>query len=441
MTEVASPLRAGRRAWTAWIIAVLFVVLVFGFQTAYAITNPLLAEDRSLTPTQVGLVASVYTWCFALTQLMSGSLLDRVGARRCLPLACVFIVAGMLVFAGANGFTMLLISQVLVAIGASFGFIGAGFVGGVWFGMALFGTMFAWVQFIASTSAAVNQNVFTAVLGVLDWQSTIRVMAGSGVLLLVLMVLLLRDPPGWDDTHGWPSRPGQFVRNVMHDVAGVATRPRMWAILLMGAASFGGLLTFGIVWGPELGQGRGLTQDEARMATSLIWLGLAVGAPAWARLSNVLGRRRLPLIVGVLGQSAAILAAALLPDPGRWGLSLLYLALGLFGGSSMLAFTMGAELAGLARAGTASSLVNGSQFVLGGLLMAVPGRLLSTGQEITTASAAVAGIMIVLCLLALPLPETAGREDTEATAAPTTDPGEGSGDDSVTNVIAGDPPR
>jgi hypothetical protein len=53
------------------------------------------------------------------------------------------VTIGIFVFANANSFTMLLLSQVIVAIGSCTGFVGAGYVGGKWFGMAKFSFMFA----------------------------------------------------------------------------------------------------------------------------------------------------------------------------------------------------------------------------------------------------------------------------------------------------------
>ena len=68
-------------AWLVWAIAVAFVVYYFSFQTGYAIVNSSVQKDLGLSISQVGLIAAIYTWVFALCQFMSGPLLDRLGAR------------------------------------------------------------------------------------------------------------------------------------------------------------------------------------------------------------------------------------------------------------------------------------------------------------------------------------------------------------------------
>ena len=51
----------------------------------------------------------------------------------------------------------LLLSQLIIAVGACSGFVGAGYIGGQWFGMAKFSFMFGLVQFAASFFSAFNQ--------------------------------------------------------------------------------------------------------------------------------------------------------------------------------------------------------------------------------------------------------------------------------------------
>lgn len=412
-------LRSQERAWTAWFIGVLFVILVFGFQSGYAITKGEVAGALHLSTREIGLVGSVYTWCFAVAQLMSGSLLDRVGARRVLPLAATALTLGIVGFATARSFGMLLASQVLVALGASFGFVGAGIIGGVWFGMARFGVMFAYVQFIASISAFFNQRVFHAALQRWSWQEVILTMALSGAGLVVVMLLLLKDPHGWDETHGWPRPPGQFVAHVLHDVNTVLRISRLWAVLVVGAVSFAGMLAVGIVWGPDIAMAQGLTKGQANAVAPFCWLGLALGAPLFATLSDRLGRRRPLLALSVCVQLVLLLVALLLTISSTVLMGALFFAFGLAAGGSMLPFTMAAELAGTSLAGTSAALVNGTQFVAGGLLMFLPGWLQdSLGLSMTGALLSVPVALAVGLLVAVALPETFGLSRAALRAQP-----------------------
>jgi hypothetical protein len=77
-----------------------------------------------------------------------------MGARRILVPAILLVSIGVFIFANAKDFGMLLMSQALIALGACTGFVGAGYIGGKWFGMAKFSFMFGLVQFAASLFSA-----------------------------------------------------------------------------------------------------------------------------------------------------------------------------------------------------------------------------------------------------------------------------------------------
>jgi MFS family permease len=397
--SIAIPAASPRQAWLNWTIGVAFVVLVFGFQTGYAVTNGKIAASLGMSLAEIGLVGTAYTWCFALSQLLSGSLLDRVGARRVLPIACALLALGAALVAGAESLAELLWAQLPLGLGAAFGFIGAGFIGGIWFAPQRYGVMFAWVQFVASVAAFLSQVVLSRSLAAYPWTSVIYTIALGGLVLVALMVLLLRDPPGWGHEHGWPKAPLTFVHQVFDDVISVARTPGMASNLAIGAVSFGAMLAFGVVWAPKLVAEQGLAEETAHLAAAFCWLGLAFGAPAFAWLSDVVGSRKKPLLAGMLVQ-LLLLTVLLWGGMGSgWEFGVLLFLFGLVAGASMLPFTIGCELVGPRRAGTAAALVNGSQFVLGGVMMALPGELVGRLGQLDLAL----GVVPLLVLLALPL--------------------------------------
>lgn len=151
-TQVNAPKLGGSRAWIVWTIAVVFVVWLFNVQTGYAILNNSVAKSLNLRIDQVGLIAAVYTWVFAICQLFAGALLDKLGSRKVLLPAIALVAIGVFLFAFAQSFEMLLLSQVILALGSCAGFVGAGYVGGMWFGMAKFGIMFGLVQLVAAAT-------------------------------------------------------------------------------------------------------------------------------------------------------------------------------------------------------------------------------------------------------------------------------------------------
>jgi MFS family permease len=89
---------------------------------------------------------------------------------------------------------MLLLSQVVIALGSCTGFVGAGYLGGKWFGLAKFSFMFGLVQVVAALTSAFSQNLIGLALSHVDWRTLFNATAAFGVLLFILGAMYIRDP-------------------------------------------------------------------------------------------------------------------------------------------------------------------------------------------------------------------------------------------------------
>jgi MFS family permease len=366
----------GPEAWLIWVLATTFVVWLFAIQTGYAVVSPDIQQTANLTIAQVGLAASTYTWVFAIVQFFSGALLDRFGTRPLLAIAVALVAAGAFLYAGATSFATLAAAQVVLAVGASFGFVGAGYVGGTWFEPARYGLMFGLVQSFASLGSAVGQPLILAALDHLDWQQLLVAFGSFGVLLVVLFVAFVRDPR----LAGVPPRAPQrgVFGPILHELGRCLANPRVLLSAVLSAASFGTMLAVGTLWGPRIMGARGEDATVATTLTALAWLGLAVGAPLVNVVSNRWGSRRWPAVISLLLQGAAIAGVIYLPAETTGAAAVLMFAMGLFSGAQMLGFTVAGESVDPALIGSASAIVNGACFLLSGVLTSVPGAFLPT---------------------------------------------------------------
>src|SRR4029079_6003797 len=123
-----------------------------------------------------------------------GALLDRLGSRKVLPLSIALVTLGIFMFANARSFEMLLLSQVVVAVGSCTGFVGAGYIGGQWFGMAKFSFMFGLVQVVAALTSAFSQNLIGVALDAMTWRALFNWTAAFGIVLFVVGFIYLKDP-------------------------------------------------------------------------------------------------------------------------------------------------------------------------------------------------------------------------------------------------------
>jgi len=365
------------QAWLNWGLAVLFVILVFTFQTGYAITNHGVQADLRLSVAQVGLIGSIYTWAFALTQVLSGSILDRLGIRWVLPAAAAVVSVGGLVFAHATNLQTLITGQVLMATGGAFGFIGAGYAGGVWFGALKYGVMFSWVQFVSCLAAIAGQRTLGRLVEIVSWSELMATMAWAGIVLSITMCLLMRNPVSDDQTDYRQSGFVGFLRSLFSALIEVLSIRDTWVNAIIGGATFGSMLALGVVWGPKFLLAAGMTQTDAFAASSTMWAGLALGAPAFMWFSNFLHSRKWPVLIGCALQLMTIEAIVFLPAISPAVAIALFFIWGFMAGASMLNFAVGADIVRESLTGTSAAVVNAIQFITGGVVMVIPGWVLA----------------------------------------------------------------
>jgi MFS family permease len=390
------------RAWFVWALAVTFVVYYFSFQTGYAIVNSSVQKDLGLSLAQVATVAAVYTWVFALCQFLSGPMLDRLGSARIIPFCIALVTAGIFVFANATDYRTLLLSQFIIAVGACSGFVGAGYVGGQWFGMAKFSFMFGLVQFAASFFSAFNQNLLSLALTTLAWRDLFNGIGVFGIVLFVLGALFIRNPIPVE------ARPGEgltaFIAALGASMGEVARIGHVWLAAVFGALCFGVMLALGVVWAPKLLMVRGLDAAAANWSASLLWLGLAVGCILVPNWSDFAKTRKVPIVICTAVQVLALGLLLYLPGLGSFGAMALCFVFGIGNAAHMLAFSTAADVVAPNRIGTSAALVNGLMFIVGGIMIQRPGLRAASGLEAglesgTLALAQHAALPLMLALL------------------------------------------
>jgi MFS family permease len=403
-SDAASPRIGGPEAWTIWVLATLFVVWLFAIQTGYGIVSPDIQKDADLTLTQVSLAASIYTWAFAISQFFSGSLLDRYGTRPLMAIAVALVTAGAFLYAGTTNFGTLVTAQVVLAIGSSFGFVGAGYIGGKWFVAAKYGLMFGLVQMFASLGSAVSQPAISAMLDHMDWQQLLAGFGSFGVLLVVGFVFIVRNPVSTPEqaAAARAEHAGKSVFGEIFSDLGTCFANRQVVLSsLFAGASFGTMLAVGVLWGPRVQEARGASDGFAAVLSALAWLGLAVGAPLVNVVSNRWHSRKWPAVVGLVLQTVAVALFIYGPADSTGASAVVMLAVGIFAGTHMLGFTVAGESVPPNLIGSASAIVNGICFIVGGILEAVPGKLLPADPNLDDYRSALWVMPVVLLLGAL----------------------------------------
>jgi MFS family permease len=341
------------------------------------------------------------TWVFAFCQFFGGALLDRLGAGKVLPAAIGLVTIGIFIFANAKSYEMLLLSQVIVAIGSCTGFVGAGYVGGQWFGLAKFSFMFGMVQVVASVTSAFSQNLIDLSLAHMTWRTLFNATGVFGITLFVLGAIFIRNPA--PVISSVKEGVGEFLTSLLSSMAEVGKIGHVWIASIVGAAMFGAMLSMGVVWAPKLLKVQGLDTFSADFGASMLWLGLAAGSAVVPYWSDRIHRRKLPITLGAALQLASLVGLLFIPNVGTIAAMSLCFLFGFANSAHMLTFSTAADVVAPNRIGTSAAIVNGVMFIAGGFLISGPGGRIGAGiqqgiQPDTLAIAQYAAVPLVVAL-------------------------------------------
>ncbi|MFT7245290.1 MAG: MFS family permease [Candidatus Azotimanducaceae bacterium] len=375
-TENQSPINlATVLLWIGWLAVVFFVIFKTTTQTNYAVMSTNIAADFGLSLGEIGVLGSIYILGFALMTIPAGAMLDFYNARYVLTLSVLTVSLGALIFAAAPNWWAVCLGQFVMGIGGAFGYPALGFFTRHVFGVRRFTFMMAMAGVIVSLFATLTQGGAASLLNSYDWRSITLALGAFGVGLALLMLLVVND----ESQDGSKSLPA-FLRALARDLKIVLVVPRLWGSALVGGVGFSAYLAFGVVWGVQLLMEQGYEATQAGYIGSLLWIGGAIGAPGIAILNSRTNSYKIPAVVFSFGCAFCIAALCFSSSAYPTYSSMLVLLTGFFGGgATVLGFGYGMQLCVLHLAGTVTAFVNFLLFVVSGVMMIVPGKLIDLG--------------------------------------------------------------
>ncbi|WP_395725322.1 multidrug effflux MFS transporter [Nakamurella sp.] len=378
-----------------WLIVALGSLSAFGplCLDMYLPALPELPGELDSTPSAAQLTLSACIIGLAVGQVITGPLSDRLGRRRPLLVGVAIFVIVSALCAVTTSMTLLIgLRLVQGAAGAAGIVIGRAVIADLFAGKAA-AAFFSAVASINGLAPILAPVIGGQILRVGTWRTVFWVLAGIGVVLLVLSFLIVREtlPAQRRSGGGLPATLTAF---------GILLRDRGY----VGSVLAGSLVTaamFGYISAsPFVLQDRfGLSAQWFSACFALNALGI-IGA---TQLSRILLRRLSPLTLLTVGVLQGMAGAALLAltVAAGWGLPMVLVAL--FVLVSAVGFALpNASAIAMDRhrriAGSASALFGLAQFALG----AVAAPLVGLGDPASGAALAVTAVVAtVLGVLAL----------------------------------------
>ena len=350
-----------------WIIGVLVLICGSNFQIAYAVINPYVSEDLNLSIAQTALAASIHMWCFSIFQLFTGSILDCYNAKKVLPISAILTIIGTFLFFHAEYTICFFVSQIFLALGASFGFVGAGYISYRFFSPLKSGIMFGLVQTVYSLSALFMEYIYTSlILSGLPWKNIIEYIEYVEVAVFIVTLFLIENK----ESAYLKSDNANIIKlllQVFKHIIEIIRVRNIWLFTIVGSFMFGIFLSIAIFWGQKLLIAMNLSDDNVTLVHSIIWIGFAVGCPLVDVISNVLKNRKHVFMGFCLLQCISL--SLLLCSSSIYCLCFYIFVFGFASGGHMLNFSIGTDVVDKGKIGTVCSIINGLMCIMGGAFM------------------------------------------------------------------------
>src|SRR3990167_6120727 len=345
--------------WLVVMTAALFFFYVFIQLNLFDAIDVQLMQAFQLDAPQLGQLASMFFYANALFLFPAGILLDRFSTKKLLLFAIGLTTMGTFIFAIANSYLLAATGRFVVGIGASFCFLSCVRLESRWFPPSKMALVTGLVVTMAMLGGLVAQTPLAVLSDIVGWRNTILLDTALGVLVAIAVLLIVQDrPPGSHDemqaeqahlqTFGFWRGIQLVLLNPNNWLGGIYTSLMNLPVFLLGA-----------LWGIHyLVQVHHVTAVQASYATTLFFVGVIFGSPAFGWFSDHIGRRVLPMIMGAVLSLGVMLILMYAPDLSLTQIMGLFFLTGFVTSSQVLSYPTIAELNPIALTSTAVSVAS-----------------------------------------------------------------------------------
>ncbi len=345
-------------AWVVTLTASLFFFYEFIQLNLFNAINENLMHDFNLDAAQLGQLASMYFYSNTLFLFPAGLLLDRFSTKIISLVALAVCTLGTFMFAIAPTVIIAGIGRFLVGIGASFCFLGCIRIASRWFPPHRMALVTGVVVVMAMLGGLIAQTPFALLVEyVHGWRNAVLIDAALGVIIFFAMAFLVQDRP--PDAQEEAKKDQQHLKQLglWSSIKLAALNPQNWLGGIYTSLMNLPVFLLGALWGMHyLVTVRHITLMQASYATTMFYVGVILGAPAFGWYSDRMGRRVQPMIIGAVISLIVMFILMNMPNLSLMAIIILFLLIGFVTSSQVLTYPTVAELNPIYLTSTALSI-------------------------------------------------------------------------------------
>lgn len=352
--------------WLVCGLGALFYCYEYFLRILPSVMTEDLLKMFSISGVAFGNLVAFYYYAYTPMQLPVGIMMDRFGPRKLLVFASLICAVGTYLFAHHYLATAQL-GRFLVGFGSAFAFVGVLKLASLWFPPSRFAFIAGMATSLGMIGAMIGDIVLSKLVISLGSNTTLYLAAIVGIVLTVCLWWVIPETKTVKTAAAAASSKLSYTE-FFQAVFKLCKNPQMWLIGLIGSFLYLSLSGFAEVWGiPYLIRVYGLSNASAATHISLVFLGWAIGSPLSGWISDKIGNRRYPIILGALLGALLFALIIYFPMMSNHTLKVLLFSFGICSSTQIIVFPIARELNVQALSGTAIAVTN-LLVMLGGAL-------------------------------------------------------------------------
>ncbi|AIL13413.1 hypothetical protein IM40_07740 [Candidatus Paracaedimonas acanthamoebae] len=367
------------RGFFMWFCAAIF----YGFQFILRVSPSVMAQDLmaslAIEACTLGALVSFYYWGYSIMQIPAGLLLDSIGPRKPLSLACILCFLGALLFAGGQHIGLLFFGRFLMGIGSAFGFLTCIRIASTWFPAEKLAIFVGFTLAIGTAGGTSGGLPLALLVQATDWQTTIYILACISLALAIVIWCVIADGGPSINTldQKVPNKPSLSLKHITILILEIVRNPQTWLFGAYGFLMYIPLSGFADLWGvPYLMQAFNVECEVAAGALSTFYVGVGIGGPLWSWILTFFKSYRRSMIVSAFVTLLFLSIVIYLPQIPFTAVYSLFFIAGAASSGQFLAFASVADINDRNRAATASGVHNMLCMFSGILMQPVIGAIL-----------------------------------------------------------------
>ena len=284
-----------------YLLAAMFLLYEMSVQSSPSVMAVPMMQSLQLNSVIFGSAMGAYFYSYALMQIPAGLLFDRFSSKSLLIFATLICAIGSLLFSHGSAATSLALARFLTGLGSAFAFIGVLVIADQWFDAKYFPLLVGIAQLLAAVGAMSGEMPLAYWVNHFGWAKTSLILAAIGAVLMLAILLIMQSAK--------PKQSQQAI-TLKQSLTHIFKNPQTFWIALYAFSAWAPITLFAELWGvPYLMRRYHVSNVDAALAVSMIWIALAISSPWLGWYSERIQRRRelldLCAIVGLI--SAVIL--------------------------------------------------------------------------------------------------------------------------------------